>query len=127
MYMGPNDDIQELCCTWQRILRLQDWHIVAKFDSSANLGDSEGSVLTWRDGKEALVRVMSPMEVNHADAHEKAFPYDPEKCLVHELLHIHFDILMDDNPLEHEQTMQEQAIDLIADALVELKRGNVRG
>ncbi len=126
--MLPGDDIQDLTYEWQRILRLQDWDIRTYFATPDELPDNEGNVLTWGDSKEAIVKVMHPFEVKDADSErDKNFPYDPEQILVHELLHIHLDTVTEEVPSDAERLLEEQAIELISKALVDLKRGIIRG
>lgn len=69
---------------------------------------------------EAWIDIRHPDEVDP----ESLLPYDMEKTLVHELLHIHFAPFFEDDPSQKLKNLaQEQAIENIARALVKLKRG----
>lgn len=65
----------------------------------------------------ALIKVLDSVDWDPSTP----WPQDQEQSLVHELLHLHFaPFRADDGTLEN--VAQEQAIDAIARALVELKR-----
>jgi hypothetical protein len=68
--------------------------------------------------KAAVIRILK------ADDYESSvsIPQDMERSVVHELLHLHFaTVSPDEHPLA--QIAQEQAINAIAQTLVDLKRG----
>lgn len=108
---------------WQRRLRLQDWDVKIqvrrRYDMS--LANAHGTC-TWELCKKlAAIEIMDP---NDYDPGSWAWVNDVEKTVVHELLHLHFAPFAspDDGPAD---IAQEQAIDLIARALVDAKRGAV--
>lgn len=111
-----NKQLQSLCRTWQKRLRLQDWAIKCRFAASQResghaWGESEIS-LTLKRGR---IYICPDDEV---DPDWLGNP-DPETTLVHELLHFHgahYEPLFKDNNLANK--MLETAIDSIAEALV---------
>jgi len=113
-------DLNRLCRKWQRLLRLQDWDVKIRWATGAD--DQTGDCATckhWDQEKFALIRVTPPdQRTTSAEFHEET---DVEADVVHELLHLHFAPFEspDDSP---EATSQEQAINLIACALVALDR-----
>jgi hypothetical protein len=120
----------ELCfhlTKWQAILRLKDWdisaHIVSKEEMNQSIEDAdceslyEGYIHANEETKEAEIKIL--------DASYWTTEYwmmrDHELTLVHELLHIHF-IPFEAKKKSRKLIAQEQAINLIAKALVHLKR-----
>ncbi len=123
-------ELQERLTYWRQVLRLRDWKIAAKFvESSDDIDDSNsGSCHVHQHTKAAIIKLLKPEAYNMTSSFSQAFPEntDQEVTLVHELLHIHFDGLFveeDDNEIREER--EEQAIELIAEALVKLDRGQV--
>lgn len=111
--------LQRLTAEWQKILRLQDWDVHTETVRDRDMySDNAQGECTWvLAHKEALIKLEDPVDYH---AHE-AWPQDQEKTLVHELVHLHFAPFM----LERDDpgyVAQEQAIELIAQALVSLKR-----
>lgn len=105
---------------WQKVLRLQDWDIEAKLVTPGDAGyGSEGTCLINVRHKCASIKVMN-------DKHRTAVGYsgeaDNEDTLVHELLHIHLELMApdDDGSLDYE--LFEQTVDVLADCFVKLKR-----
>lgn len=113
-------ELQKLCREWQKRLRLQDWDVkVFVKRESQFINENAAGECSWQLAKKlAVIRILDPIDYGS----NLAWPQDQEATLVHELLHLHFApfAAKDDTP---EDTAQEQAIDLIARALVELKRG----
>lgn len=114
-----NKALTELCAEWQKRLRLTDWRVSIKYTrASEGLGENEGRC-TWNlHRKEACIEVLDP--VDHPT--NKAFPCDTEVTVVHELVHLHF-APFDAEEESAESVAQEQAIECIAQALVEAERG----
>ena len=114
------EELDALLAEWQRRLRLRDWDVRIKcvrgYDIS--LPGTDGTC-TWQlETKRAIVEILDPM-----DYPPSRFGYDQdvERTLVHELLHLHFaPFAATDDRLA--DAAQEQAIDLIAAALVSAKR-----
>lgn len=118
--------LQERLAFWQKALRLQDWRIKASFvDSDEMPDDGMGSCHVFRDGRMAVIAIQNPESFDPTGRFNKAFPefYDPERVLLHEMLHIPLDGLFnEDEAEEHEHTAQEWAIESLAEALIGLAR-----
>jgi hypothetical protein len=125
------EELVGLCAAWQRVLRLQDWTVRARFvratemDTDAPKGRS-GEVCWNNKTRDATVLVLcaEDYDATHRDGYERN--YDPEVTLVHELLHLYW------APLAHvipsnsiEDRFEEQAVEALARAFVALKRGEV--
>lgn len=121
MIRTPNQmTLNLLLAYWQRQLRVRDW------DVSASMVRREPThplmpALGWSDhslqNKRAKIELLDPRD------YDPAWQCDIEHTLVHELLHLHF------APFEYktleslEGISQEQTLNLLACALVNLKRG----
>jgi hypothetical protein len=108
-------ELTSLCAEWQKTLRLQDWKILVQIKRTHDMPEGlEGCIETTRTKKDAVIRILDP-----ADYPPKAaWVQDMEATLVHELLHLHFPEV-DENEYH---TWVEQGIELTARALVDLKR-----
>ena len=106
---------------WQRILRLQDWNINGRVEGFRGMPTQEdaGTCNVDFELKEALIRIMDP--VDHNPNWIQPFQ-DVETTLVHELLEIHFDPFKNSDKKTLEHKIQEQVIESLAKALVELER-----
>lgn len=117
------DELVALCRKWQRILRLQDWDVKVRLartwdmQSSDNLGECSYELRK----RMAAIRVLDSVDY---DSEHTPWPQDQERTLVHELLHLHFAPFAADSGTPQD-IAQEQAIDAIAGALVQLARGEV--
>ena len=111
-----DSDLQALLAFWQKTLRLQDWQIIARFCDTTELTDSSdyGNLRVRPHQKNAVILI------RHQGEGEDPIPHTEEEACVHELLHLHFNHF--EVTTEPGHTAQEQAINLIAGALVELKR-----
>ncbi len=113
------NELRARCAEWQKILRLQDWDVIMTVDRGRDLmPDSLGQCDWTLPTKQAHIHILDP--VDHPP--DLKWPQDMEQYLVHELLHLHFAPFsrFDHESLEH--ITMEQAVDLIACALVNLKR-----
>ncbi|MBQ7797844.1 MAG: hypothetical protein IJ371_01830 [Clostridia bacterium] len=111
--------MKKLLSEWQERLGLQDWHIVLQEDVSPNdmvLQSVSGECEKDEVNKCAVVRIM-----NEKDYGSRILPFDKEKVLVHELLHIKF-WLIENTENEMQNRVVHQIIDDIARALVNAKR-----
>lgn len=102
---------------WQKRLGLEDWQIQLS-DDEYSLPDSGCCGYTeWSEaGKTAHIYLL-----NHQAYGDRIVPYDKEKTLVHELLHLKMSLL--DHPTEDLQSrVLHQIIDDLAKALVGSKR-----
>jgi hypothetical protein len=111
--------LQKACALWQKRLRLQDWDVRVRVRRKAQMSAEKCRACVDADLrlKEALIEIQDPIDYT-----PKIWVNDMEQSLVHELLHLHF------APFEAEEgtaelVAQEQAIELIACALVNLARG----
>lgn len=99
---------------WQRILRLQDWQVTARYDSRANL-DIEGWA-EWNEAtKEATLGIADPAR----------YRVDVEAIVVHELLHLHFaafNLTSTANSRSDRTVRGEQAVESITRGLIDLAR-----
>lgn len=108
-------ELQELCRSYQRLLRLQDWRITVQF-----MEEDEADVVGCSDylvpGKLAIIKIIKEENYNFDRWLE---PYDPELILAHELGHILF------YPVDREGCLEfEFALEATAEALVKLRRAN---
>ena len=110
-----------LCRFWQRILRLQDWTLAVRVVRGNGLilpENTQGRCLMTPNRKEALIQLLDPIDY----APDCMSHQDMEATLVHEILHPHF-VPFEAKPETPEETAQEQAIHVISQGLVHLKRG----
>lgn len=109
----------ELLEEWQERLFLQAWRIVlrpkCKPDDMA-LRDCWGCTDWTEESKTARIDIVDPDCLS-----EKIIPFDFEKTLVHELLHLKFSLLSD-NAEGMQARYVHQMIDEMARALVDAKR-----
>lgn len=113
-------DVDALLSEWQDRLRLSDWDVTVEIVPCRTQKDGTlGTVSTTPALKSAEINVLSFAEKTNSDL----YPYDMERVLVHELLHLHFDLFFPEGEGRPEYTACEVAIDCIARALVHAKRG----
>ncbi|MBR5752857.1 MAG: hypothetical protein IKX83_00060 [Clostridia bacterium] len=109
---------------WQERLGLQEWRIslhdcmpVREMMDQGAAGCTE-----WQEvNKTARVEIMDPDEYG-----ERVIPFDYERILVHELLHLKFCLISEtqgEDPLQ--ERVAHQLIDDMARALVDAKRSGV--
>jgi len=113
------EQLEALCREWQGILRLQDWDVKPELVRRFDLLDEsrQGECQYELQLKAAVIRVLRA-----EDLPPSPWPADLEKTLVHELLHLHFAPFMPEPEEGLRHVAAEQAIELIAEALVRLKR-----
>lgn len=115
------DQLKQKCSEWQKILRLQDWDVRVSVERASDMklkhvnGECEWVLQT----KQAHIRILDPIDYPQ----DTGWPQDMEQVLIHELLHLHFAPFDAFENNTHEHTSMEQAIDMIAGALLSLKRG----
>lgn len=84
-------DLHELLRYWTDVLGLQEWNITLITNCSPNdmtLNEVAGET-EWSDTlRTAVIRIIDPK-----DWGERVVPFNPEKTLVHELLHLKFSAL----------------------------------
>jgi len=106
---------------WQKRLNLTDWRISMQEDCDPavmTIEESSGCVSWQESTKTAHIQIINPVFYG-----KRVVPFDFEKTLVHELLHLKFCLLCGD---QEEEGLRErichQILDEIARALVEAKR-----
>lgn len=120
MLYSTDDEVQEACEKWKKILRLQDWVTKSGIyrERDMRLDGCNGECEWQLKTKIATIRILDPIDYPENLIIEQ----DMEKTLVHELLHLHFAPLYADTDDKSIDDAQEQAIDCIANALVNLNR-----
>ena len=111
--------MQDKLLYWQRVLGLTDWRIKLKTDcfmSELILQNAAGETEWSETIKTAYIRIISAEEYG-----ERIVPFNPEKTLVHELLHLKF-CLLGESGNNLQDRYIHQLIDDVARALVEAKR-----
>lgn len=118
----------ELLNEWQERLGLMEWCIALRINVTQDDFEGEEPVAgqtNWENTtKTAVIKVLD--EKLYGD---RIIKYDFERILLHELLHIKFNILQQE-PFNHETTVfddyQHQLIEDIAQALIMAKRGKTK-
>ena len=116
--MRQDEAVYGLCQKWQDILKLNNWDIVIKLGRQDELSepDREGEVFINIAKGEALIHLLDP-DIQY----DFPFPYDMEKVLVHELLHLSCATFEpEEDPLRHD--LWERMIEQTAKTLVEFQR-----
>ena len=111
------ENTKELLAKWANGLGLQDWVIELEEGKYELKIDGCAGCTEWTESnKTALIQLI------HPDAYgERIVPYDKEKTLVHELLHLKF-CLLGESGNDLQDRLVHQLIDDLAKALVEAKR-----
>jgi hypothetical protein len=104
---------------WQKILRLQDWKIQARFAKTNEMSkpNNQGEVSYNITHREALIKLLKPEDYPAACV----FPQDIDATLAHELLHVQFsttEVDMDDDSTDY--LVYHQSIEATAKGLAEL-------
>lgn len=120
MIYSTDEEVQESCEYWKKKLRLQDWIIKAGIYRERHMHFIGNGECEWQlKNKTATIRIIDPIDYPE----NLIIDQDMENTLVHELLHLHFAPLYADTDDKSINDAQEQAIDCIAQALVDLLRG----
>ena len=104
---------------WMDRLRLNDWVIKVNFNCSPNdmiLKDVCGETEWDEVNKCAKINI-----IDKKDYGDRIVPFDEEKTLVHELLHLKFSLL-GENENELQNRLVHQLIDDLAKALIDAKK-----
>ncbi len=112
--------MNELLKEWQERLFLHSWRIVLRENCKPDdmaLRDCWGCTDWTEESKTARIDIVDPDCLS-----EKIIPFDFEKTLVHELLHLKFCLLSDNSDSNMESRYVHQLIDEMARALVDAKR-----
>lgn len=110
-----------LLAEWKKRLGLQDWKIDLRWKcrpAEMELDDAVGCTAFNETIKCALIQIIDPACYT---PRSKAFAFDFEETLVHELMHLKFCILVQDDNDTQERIMH-QMVDDIAKSLVDAKR-----
>lgn len=105
---------------WQKRLGLDDWKIILRTNVHPNDMKLEGCSGTsdWREcGKTAVIQILGAQYYG-----ERIVPFDQEKTLVHEILHLKFTFLETHGENDTQDRIVHQLIDDLARALVEAER-----
>lgn len=103
---------------WQKRLHLEDWKVDVRVVRSTELRPETLGNLKWNSvSKTATIKVLNPVdyEMSAADV-----PEDMEYTVVHELVHLQLSSLPRDL---NRKDVEEQVVNRIADALMQLERG----
>lgn len=110
--------IQKLCFEWQKVLRLSDWYVTVRFVPVKEMNSTShlGMASYCRNHKIAKIKII--LERDYDD--NSVTPYDAERTLIHELIHLH----LAHNGIDYEDARnaeQEQAINALTDAFITVK------
>jgi hypothetical protein len=104
--------------TWQKRLRLDDWNIEARFVRVSELKPDTLGNLKWNSvARQASIKILAPQDY---DLPAGEIEEDVEYTVVHELVHLQLSALPRD--LNRRDT-EEQVVNRLADALMQLERG----
>ena len=114
--------IKELLLEWQQRLMLNDW-VIKVYDNcptyELTLRDVAGECEWEESAKSAVIRIITEKEYG-----DRIIPFDKEKILVHELLHIKFSFI-ENSGNELQDRFVHQLINDLAVSLVAAKRKEV--
>lgn len=114
-----NDTLQALLEEWQERLGLQNWDIRARLVTNRELADYHGDATITLVNEQASIRILSP---EHYELDDSDFPHDPERTLVHELLHLLWAQWDDFDDGSSQDQLSHQTLDRLSRVLVKLKR-----
>jgi hypothetical protein len=109
--------LKGLCERWQKILRLRDWRIYTEICRARDMPENvQGHNKIDLLKKKSVIAIIDEVDVHPGSA----WPHDPEKTLVHELIHLHF---------ESGETLSgarfiavEQGVEILSEVLVDMMR-----
>lgn len=104
---------------WQKRLALTDWRIALQTNcdpDEMHVLDSAGCVSWEESSKTALIQIVDPKYYG-----KRVVPFDFEKTLVHELMHLKTCLFYDDKD-ELRERIVHMFLDEISRALVDAKR-----
>lgn len=117
-----SDELTALCASWQKLLRLQDWDVYLRCVHRGDLdhADVYGKIDWLLHHKVATISLVIDASMAEHDPH-----YNPERTLVHELLHLFF-IVFETESGSQQDTALEQALTTLARAFVTLRGDSER-
>jgi hypothetical protein len=113
--------LQERGRFWQRALRLQDWEIFYSWGDVYHVAlgiDAEANICMKIRHKAAKIVVR--VEDNHAS--DSFRPYDLDRLIVHELLHLTLLPL----GVDEDSNDEEQIVEVLSSQIVALWRGQIK-
>lgn len=113
--------MEDLLLEWQHRLGLDNWRIALKDNCSPNdmvIKDVAGETEWEEVNKCAVIRIIS-----QKDYGDRMLPYDKEKTLVHELLHLKF-CFLGESGNDLQDRLVHQLINDMAECLVDTKRSS---
>lgn len=117
--MRTEKTVDDLCQKWQALLRLRDWDIHVELFSAREFEecDRQGEVVYDISTGQAIIHLLD------VDARlDTPFPYDLEKVLVHELLHLHFAIFEPEQEDRLRHDLWERTVERMARTMLLLYR-----
>ena len=109
--------MNELLKEWIDRLKLNDWVIELQENCSPDDMNDCCGLTNWQEvNKSAIIKIIDPQYYG-----ERIIPFDAEKTLVHELLHLKT-CLISDTENELQERIMHQLIEDLARALVNAKR-----
>lgn len=105
---------------WKKLLRVQDWETTIHLVPPEEMEESAGHFIPFVALKGAKIEIADPAKLEPGD-----FRWDAELSLVHELIHCHtaqFDNTMSGTLKGARNLALEQMVEILASALVNLKR-----
>lgn len=117
--MRTEKTVDDLCQKWQTLLRLRDWDIHVELFSAREFSeeDRQGEVFYDISTGQAIIHLLD------VDAKlDTPFPYDLEKVLVHELLHLHFAIFEPEKEDSLRHDLWERTVEKMAQIMLRLHR-----
>jgi hypothetical protein len=113
-----DEELQKLLIEWKERLGLQSWRIKLLTNCRPeNMADPEadGCVDYQESSKTARIELIDPIFYG-----ERVIPYDAEKTLVHELMHLKMSLYFEGDAML--ERVSHMILDDLARALVEAKR-----
>jgi hypothetical protein len=110
--------LEAMCVRWQGKLRLLDWDVKIRFARHWEMSANRNGEVSWTvNSKTACISILDPRDYST----ESKWPQDIEQVVVHELVHLHMAPFDDENGKKRNMLV-EQAVDLLACALVNCDR-----
>lgn len=118
-----NQKLQSLVKKWQKILKLQDWEVTARFASQYEFmtPKAEGQSTTNWHYRICRIKILKPQEYDFTTGYEQ----DIEETIVHELLHPWFSLALGEFHGENIKSRTDDVelmINTLAAALIKLDR-----
>lgn len=110
---------QDLLIEWKQRLELNDWTI--KLNDNVSPNDMQLQGVSGECAWDEIHKAATINIIDYKDYGDRILPFDKEKTLVHELLHIKF-CMIDNSGNELFDKMLHQLIEDMAKVLVKAKR-----